>query len=281
MQKLNRPVHLAKATFETCITSVRDAALKARLVGIAAVVESASLEYDTYATRQALHKVLRNALVGGDITMTEMKKVYTDRMAKKGSPGRDIYEDIISAPAHGRCPLCGQRLVTTLDHHLPKAHYPALAVVPLNLVPSCGDCNKAKLAAIPLTAAEVSLNPYYDDVQDVSWLESEVIKVRPAALRFYVKYPCEIESLLQERLRHHFKTLELSALYATEAAEELLNIRHQLIDLRTAAGPTTVRAELEHRAASGAAARPNGWRAAAYRAWAQSDWFCDGGFAPL
>jgi hypothetical protein len=28
-----------------------------------------------------------------------------------------------------------------------------------------------------------------------------------------------------------------------------------------------------------AAARRNGWRTAAYEAWAASDWFCNGGFA--
>ena len=64
----------------------------------------------------------------------------------------------------------------------------------------------------------------------------------------------------------------------TVAAEELLHIRHQLQILRDADPENGVRAEMVRRAESCAAARNNGWRSAAYRAWSESDWFCSGGF---
>ena len=81
-------------------------------------------------------------------------------------------------------------------------------------------------------------------------------------------------------MKNHFLSLRLAALYASEAAEELLNIRHQLVMLRDAYPMDGVRNELERRAVSCAAVRPNGWRTAAYRAWFESDWFCNGGFLP-
>ncbi|WP_245591702.1 HNH endonuclease [Cystobacter fuscus] len=217
-------------------------------------------------------------MVGGVITKDEMEAVYTQRMAKKGAPGRDIYDKLISAPAQGRCPLCAQRLVTTLDHHLPKAHYPALAVAPLNLVPSCADCNKAKLDIAPRAATDVPLHPYFDDIDQERWLYAEVIKTRPAALRFYVDAPNTWDVVLQRRVRTHFKTLGLARLYATEAAEELFNIHHYLGDIHAATGTDAVRSHLQERAASCRHSRRNGWRTAAYDAWAASDWFCGGGF---
>jgi hypothetical protein len=207
-----------------------------------------------------------------------MEKVYTQRMAKSGAPGREIYDEIFASSPSGRCPLCMQRFVATLDHHLPKAHFPSLAVAPLNLIPACSDCNKAKLDVIPTTAEQVPLHPYYDELGDKSWLNAVVIERRPTALRFVVTRPAGWTNMLSTRVDNHFRSLGLAALFASEAAEELLNIRHQLSILRDAYPADGVRDELARRAASSAAARPNGWRTAAYRAWFESDWFCNGGF---
>ncbi|MDA8230959.1 MAG: hypothetical protein M0006_06445 [Magnetospirillum sp.] len=236
MWTLDRPEYSARVTFTTCISNVRDDGLKARLQGVTQAVVDASSAFDAAAQQQTLHEIGRQPVVGGIVTTAEMGKVYADRMVKKGAPGRHIYDDIIAAPPQGRCPLCGQRPVSTLDHHLPKAHYPALAVAPLNLVPSCSDCNKAKLDGIPRTSAEVSLHPYFDDVDGERWLVAEVIETQPAAVRFKVVIPPTWDGTLGQRVHHHFKTLGLGRLYASEAAEELTNIRHQLINLRVAAG---------------------------------------------
>jgi len=279
MWTLNRPTYSARDTFTACVSRVRDPLLKTRLEAVADSVEEASDEYEAAALVAALHQFAASNLVGGDVTRAEMERVYTDRMAKKGAPGRYIYDEIFAAPAQGRCPLCGQRAVKTLDHHLPKAHYPALAVAPLNLVPACSDCNKAKLDVVPGNAAEVFLHPYFDVIDDRQWLRAEVIQTRPAALRFFVESPAQWGELLKLRVGNHFRILGLGELYASESAEELLNIRHQLAVISANEGAAAVRAELESRTVSALQARPNGWRTASYRAWATSDWFCTEGFA--
>lgn len=278
MWTLDRPAYSASATFSACISRVQDPLLKARLAAVTDVVGQASNEYEAAALASSLHEIGASDLVGGDVTRAEMERVYTDRMAKKRAPGRYIYDEIISAPAQGKCPLCGHRAVKTLDHFLPKAHYPALAVAPLNLVPACSDCNKAKLDAIPKEAADVCLHPYFDAIDNSRWLRAEVIETSPAALRFCVAAPAEWSSLLRLRVNNHFRRLGLDELYASESAEELLNIRHQLIGVLDAGGAGAVRAELNGRTGSALQARRNGWRTAAYEAWATSDWFCNGGF---
>lgn len=280
MWPLERPAHEARSTFNTCISRVRNAGLAARLAAATESVVTASAEFDRAARRGTLHQIAIHDIVAPDVTADEMEKVYTQRMAKTGAPGRDIYDEIFSASPQGRCPLCTQRSVTTLDHHLPKARFPALAVAPLNLVPACSDCNKAKLVAVPTSAEEVGLHPYYDDLGDDTWLEARVIERRPTAVRFTVVAPAAWDAILTARVSHHFRSLGLAALFASEAAEELINIRHQLTTLSAADPVDGVRRELRRRAGSCAAARPNGWRTATYRAWHESDWFCGGGFQP-
>lgn len=278
MIKLDRPVQNAKDVFTTCISRVRDAQLKARLEGVTQAVIDASAEFDDAATHTRLHQIAAQNLVGGVITQSEMEAVYTQRMVRKGAPGRDIYDSLFTSAPQGKCPLCGHRTVSTLDHHLPKAHYPALAVAPLNLVPACSDCNKSKLAGIPANANEETLHPYFDDIDGDRWLVAEVVHTHPAALRFSVEAPVHWSPVLATRVAWHFQVLGLGRLYSAEAADELLNIRHQLHSLHASGGAALVQVELQERAESCQEARRNGWRAATYEAFANSDWFCDGGF---
>ncbi len=277
MLKLDRPPYSAEDTFVACISRVREPALKAKLTAATQAICDASDDYVAAAEAQALDQIVRDPLVNGTVTTAEMEAVYTGRMAKQSGPGRAIYDDIFAA-AKGRCPLCAHRTVTTLDHHLPKAHYPALAVVPVNLVPACSDCNKAKLASVPHAPEDVSIHPYFDDITDERWLYADVVEVAPASMRFRVETSAAWEPLLAERVKRHFRGLKLSSLYGSEAAEELLNIRHLLIGLQASGGADHVRDFLAEYAESCLAGRLNGWRGAAYEAWAESDWFCNGGF---
>ena len=278
MWPLIKPVHSARSAYTTCISRIQNPDLAARHAAATTTVVNAAARYDRAARRGTLHRIASTLMVAPDISTEEMGKVYTQRMARNGAPGRDIYDEIFSSSPQGKCPLCAQRPVATIDHHLPKAHYPTLAVAPLNLLPACSDCNKAKLDVIPACAEDVALHPYYDDLGDDEWLVAHVVQQQPTALRFRVVAPAAWTRVLEARVLNHFRSLELAALYASEAAQELINIRHQLVALRESDPVAGIRNELERRAISCADGQPNGWRAAAYKAWHESNWFCDGGF---
>jgi hypothetical protein len=281
MLVVERPTKKAGDVFLICISRVRNKALKARLLSITNAIANASIEFENAALHTSLHRIARHAIVGGTVTQKEMAAVYTNRMVQNTAPGRFIYDELISASPHGRCPLCGQRYVSTLDHHLPKAHYPSLAVAPLNLIPSCGECNKAKLDITPLHAVDEMLHPYFDDIDQQRWLRGTVLETQPAVVHFSVVPPAGWSNLLSIRVKRHFATLGLGRLYGTEAATEILNIRLQMQNLHIATGANGVQEELAQRAASCRAVRQNSWQTAAYEAFAGSNWFCDGGFSDM
>lgn len=279
MWSLGLPALDTEETYETCISRIRGAALRTRLQAMTAHVVTAADDYEQAANAAQLHTIVSADNVGGLVTRQEMAKVYAYRMVKKGSPGRPIYDALLASAPHDRCPLCGQRVVSTLDHHLPKAHYPALAVTPINLVPACSDCNKLKLDAMPQLAEEVTLHPYFDSIEDDRWLHAEVTENEPAGVRFFVLPHESWDAITVARVEAHFSVLKLAALYAANAAQELVSIRFYLAQLYAAAGADTVQAHLQEMAASTAHAHTNSWRTATYEAFAESDWFCDGGFA--
>lgn len=116
MRKVKPPTHQAKAVFETCIGKVKDPDLKARLSSISAIVEAEAQVFAAAIHAGNVHLLPEQALLNGDVEAKEMEAVYTGRMAKIGAPGRLIYDELMAAPVNDRCPLCGQRTVSTLDH---------------------------------------------------------------------------------------------------------------------------------------------------------------------
>ncbi len=281
MWRVPQPQHTATESFRTCISRVKDKQLKERLQKSEGQIIAAGQSYVAAAQTTKLHDLTPADFRPDDVTTSEMVTVYKSRMAKKGAAGRAIYDDIVLSAKEGRCPLCGQRQVSTLDHHLPKSVFPALAVDPLNLVPACSDCNRLKLDVAPDCAEDETLHPYFDDVEQQAWLYAEVIESTPAALRFFVTAPAGWGDVLTRRVELHFKRFGLAALYAAQAAQEIGNIRYRLNQLHAAlpeGGAQRVRQYLEEEAESRRRAYLNSWQTAAYAALAASSWFCDGGF---
>jgi hypothetical protein len=262
----------------TCVSNIADAATKAAYADTAPMLLAAEDQFRTAAQTNTLHQVPTTAMVGTR-TAKQMGWLYTKKMADPRAPGRAIYDEIRMAAPNERCPLCGRGVVYTLDHHLPKAYYPDLALTPINLVPACQDCNKNKTSALPTTAAEETLHPYFDDVEGDVWLHARVMEVAPAAAFFSVVPPPTWSPTLAMRVRNHFRIYRLRPLYASLAGEEISNIRTLLAGPQAMSGAQGVRDYLTSVAASHRSTRQNTWQAAAYSAMASSNWFCDGGFA--
>jgi hypothetical protein len=276
MWTLPRPTISARVAFRAAISRVADPNLKARFETVEEMIVGASNDFEIAAAATRLHTLALVDSVGGWVTNREMTTLYDRRLARKGSSGRPIYDAIFAAAK--RCPLCGHGTVSTLDHHLPKAHYPALAVAPLNLVPACSDCNKNKIDIIPLVNEEETLHPYFDDVEDDLWLVAEVVETTPVALRFAVRPPDNWDDTMSARVHRHFRMLNLANLYGAQAATETANIREYLSNLFNDGGAVDVQAHLSEMADSCASHRVNSWQTATYRALSANGWYCNGGF---
>ncbi|MER6178597.1 HNH endonuclease signature motif containing protein [Streptosporangium sp. NPDC001681] len=283
MWQIDPPSYTAASSFRACISRVRNRDLKERLHDVEGKIVLADQDYTAAANNVTLHSLEpKNFSLDPRVTGQELIGVYKNGMVRRGGGGRKIYDELILAAKDGRCPLCGHRQVSTLDHHLPKTIYPALAVNPNNLIPACSDCNKMKLDAVPASSDQETLHPYFDNVENDAWLRAEVVEVTPAALKFYIDPPDSWDSTMVRRVNLHFKTFGLGGLYAAQASYELSNIRYYLSQIY-AAGPTggteRVRKHLKDQAQSRRNANTNSWQTATYQALADSLWYCSDGFS--
>ncbi|MFD0123829.1 MULTISPECIES: HNH endonuclease [Streptomyces] len=276
MKPLPKPVLDARTVYTTCISKARPAKSKARLKGLEDLVAAAAADYEQAAATAALHTLghLKNQPDGDDEDATANKDLtscYTSRMARKRSVGRTLYEQLLAA-AKGLCPLCGHGYANTLDHNLPKATYPLLAVTPANLVPACLTCNHAKGEDAPASAAEQTLHPYFDDITSHAWLAARLTAPPEPGVFFYVDPHPDWTPILTARVKQHFRTFKLGKLYSAQVGTELAALNDYLRGKPYAA----IVDELQHRAASHG--NRNTWQAALYRALAASPWYVRSGY---
>jgi hypothetical protein len=278
MKKLDKPIFDVAEVFTDCISIIRSRDLKNRLIACEDLIVEASDELDLKVSTGNVHTIIAEEIVNDNVTAKELEKVYTFRMVKKDTPGRKYYDKIISAPILGICPLCSHRMVETLDHYLPKTEFPRLSTVPLNLIPSCFECNKSKLTHVPDDPNEECLHPYYDNIENECWLVAEVNQTTPPTIKYKVR-PIEIWSnLLYERVCAHFRLLSLNKLYSTQAAVQLSNISLRLQRLYDSSGSNGVKEYLKEEAESRFSIDKNSWQTALYYALCEDDWYCEGGF---
>ena len=281
MWTISKPNLTALDTFNICIEGIRDTRKKQRFEGIREIIKQAELAFDLRAANTELHRIAEaNKIPGGNgyVSDAEMEQLYDSHMARRKSRGRDTYDTIMMAAKHGQCPFCGHLPVSTLDHSLPKARHPALAVTPFNLIPCCKDCNHKKGSLGPNSQETQFFHAYYDDITQDRWLYAEIVEGATPGAIFLVEAPEHWSTVTVERVRRHFSNLELGRLYASQAGRQLQNIKRSLNNIYQAAGSDAVREDLEDRSESYAAVSVNSWEGALYEAASQSDWYCDGGF---
>lgn len=276
MRSLEKPNDDVKDIFLECISNIRDEEYKSKLADCAAIIDNKTKEFELKKKDNHLYKIQPHIKVGTtEITNIDMKKIYTNKLVKGAQPGRKYYDKYIIAAKNGICPLCGQREVSTLDHYLPKMKYPSLAVSPINLIPSCIDCNKGKNDKVFRASEEETLHPYYDNIEDVEWLYAKVTEKIEPIITFEVRRPDSWNDLLFNRVKTHFNEFKINKLYSTQAAVEISGIKFGLVKVYNKRGAQGVKEELNERFESYSMDNLNSWKTAMYRSLSQNDWVCN------
>lgn len=98
-----------------------------------------------------------------------------DRYISANSFYNRIKLDGVGNNNNKRCCYCNNHKIEVIDHFLPESKYNFLAVNPINLVPSCEECNDNKHAYSPSNTDPVLVHPYFDFIDDISWLDVKII----------------------------------------------------------------------------------------------------------
>jgi 5-methylcytosine-specific restriction endonuclease McrA len=285
MRALALPVFDPQVVYQECVNSISNQDLRHRLNLVTSDIVFAANDYQEKAVAKQLYTIPPNnckneEIALGLVTKGELKDVYSSHMVVSTKPARAIYDKLLSQAPLGKCPFCGFGHASTLDHYLPKTKYPQLSVFPLNLVPSCKDCNAGKSIATASVAEEQSLHPYFDHQNFINdqWLYAKLIPPAPAIVHFFVKPPEHWSDISKARVQSHFNGFKLASRYSVEASNELASLRGTLAYYWEFSGLNGVTQDLKGRIQSYQSLHRNSWQTAMYQALIASDWYCNGGF---
>lgn len=165
-----------------------------------------SAAYEAFA-----HAVARDAT---DLTPAGIGPAERDMLQRNYERLSDSHRFALFETSPDRlCPYCGCGGAATLDHYLPKNIFPEFAVLPINLVPSCGVCNnyKGDLWRSGDDSATF-LHAYFDHavLAGHQFLCCEIRVVERTVLPLFTVEPAPgIPGLLRDRIVHHFEVLHL------------------------------------------------------------------------
>lgn len=258
--------------------------LRDRLARIKALLISEEKNYIDLARTSTLHTIVEHTIIQipnspDVVTKDEMESLYTQNLVSSpnsGDVGRDMYDYLRSLALDKMCPYCSITKAKTLDHYLPKAKFPTFAVIPVNLVPCCRDCNSEKDSSFSNAAEEMFIHPYYENVNNFLWLEAIVEdNVWPISFKYNVKITNEQNYyILSKRIAHQHELLDLNSTFSDKANRQFRYRLKSIVDLYTSGGIESVKNFLFESEHSCRNAELNSWEACMYNALLNSDWFC-------
>lgn len=268
MRHIEKPDYAVSDIVKCCTDSMKKTEAQLPLIEAynAAIPE---LEQYDIVYRQAMEKgevytLTPHQKVTNVIGKEQMEALYSKQFVKNQRPRALYYDKIMAGARNHICPYCAERDVSTLDHFLPKAHFPKLAVNALNLIPSCTDCNEEKQSTTFSKAEDVPLHPYYDNVQNTAWLFASFKSNYICSIVFYAKHD---DPLLEKRLQTHMKYYKLTQLYQIKVAEECRAYQMMWNNILQSSGGKSALAELLKLSYNSHYCNEiNSWRTALYRA---------------
>ncbi len=257
------------------ITAAKQQPRRSRIQGVRAEILAAYQSYEDTAPE-----------VGelSEVPLTEAQKdAMRHAYSVETAPMTKLRGDLLNRSSVARCPFCGISESSTLDHYLPKEHYPEFSIFPKNLVPSCAVCNTRKRDRILDVGTNVRmfLHPCYDPIPDTEFLNVRVrMEENALILSYRLNRPAGMTLQTFQQLSSHFNELNLADRYRKMGLEHLGG---QYPALRRAYGPSEDANRVADKLIEGAGDLeevfgPNFWLAKLYRALAYNNDFCDGGF---
>ncbi|WP_203296532.1 HNH endonuclease [Luteirhabdus pelagi] len=157
----------------------------------------------------------------------ELTSCYKSK-TKKVSELITKIKDAQTTETKSKCQYCGINRPKTMDHYLPISLYPEYAVLAINLLPCCNDCNKKKDNYWKEEGFRGILNFYIDNIPDEQFLVGNII-IQNNLPSFIVNFDFSmIDKDFSNIVTAHYKRLELFERYSQESADEISEISRQL-----------------------------------------------------
>lgn len=273
MKSLPLPHRNDQADFRTCVENRRhtEASILAQLER---TIQDAYSRYEEIAFSDVILDSLPHEYC-------QILRTNT-RLLDPGRPLHGMRQQIMALGDTDRCPYCERSPVSSLDHHLPKSSHPHYSVLARNLVPICDRCNRNKSNLLKTDLRQRFFHPYYDDISEYRLVAAVVSISDFVDISFFIDQSCGASPDIIDMVEFTFARLGLAQFFVQEAYDEISDHVFAFQNQHLLGGREAVASILNESHSSFRAKRgANYWKSVLYDALANSEDFCDGGFAYL
>lgn len=174
--------------------------------------------------------------IQGELHIGILKGCYT--RDNKYYMGRLTAHIIAAQNKHVRsnCPYCGLATPDTIDHYLPRTKFPEFSILPINMIPSCGTCNRIKNDDWIEDGVRSSINFYYDSFIKYKYLFTYISfnegNIKYPTVTCKLEYPNELTQNQFSIVLSHYKSLNLLSKYETSCESELSNVYNEISEAK-------------------------------------------------
>lgn len=281
---MKRPRH--QQLILNCLTGTQDSAYIRRVRQSEKFLRAASREFELHAHYQMAYLFKEPTLEPScrnhySVSKADLITLYEQKLVQNKS-GRALYQKIKDTAPNGLCQLCHLGIAETLDHYLPKEHFPSLSIAPFNLIPACLRCNKEKHATRPRTEDEQTIHPHFDAAfYRRDWLRAEIDPL--TGVVSYSAHP-DLKNPIFTRVETHLSAHGIGNLYSKMATAEVVQWARLLNNTQFPLRPADAYEEMNEQYHRLARWRQDGsltikaWEVALYKGLLQADWFINGGY---
>ncbi len=194
-------------------------------------------------------------------TYDQLEKFYNGKFVQNKDLRTNYYEKLKQSLPDNICPYCMMNAgEPNLDHFLPKSDFKQYAVTPVNLVPSCVNCNTKKLAS-----NESAVHPYFHDFSSTRWLYAKMISVSPFEVKFYCNFQnSQFNQEQMNLIKSHFKVFNLSKRFSSKVGSEIANYRFMFTTFLEKQSPIELKKRISEMYSTSYHYNKNSWKTALY-----------------
>jgi len=150
---------------------------------------------------------------------------------RSGNETDSVIVDHAKRVSVGFCPYCSMSMRRKAhgvsldrDHILPRSAYPEFSLLRVNLIIACDGCNDAKKSAVFDDAGQWKwVHPYFDSFLAIPLL-AVVLSYSNNSITPKFAIREDLPLAIKERVKRHFRYMDLKIRYADDPLRELTNI---------------------------------------------------------
>lgn len=197
-----------EAIIEGKYSTKDDPQYKERVKKMNPVIQTAFSNYEKAFKGNSLESLVSIGYVGSD--KNDLQNLYSFKSLKV----QELLRTVTTTSSNRKrsiCVNCTVSEINSFDHTLPQTEFSEFVVNPLNLIPSCTNCNSRKGKFWTKGNEKIFLNLYTDILPDVQFLHAiiDVKSLLEIEIKFVLSKPNGMGDQLFKLIESHYRKLGL------------------------------------------------------------------------